>query len=122
ALWALRLGSHIGSRSAGAKEDPRYEKFMEQWGDAAASRLFWFLQIQAAAAYVLVLAVYLAAHNQTAFPRPVDFIALGLAVIALGGEALADAQLASFRKTHEAKTGVCETGLWRYSRHPNYFF
>lgn len=121
-LWALRLGSHIGSRSAGAKEDPRYAKFIEQWGESASLRLFWFLQIQAVAAYILVLAVYLAASNPIAFPRIMDFIALAIAIIALAGEGIADAQLARFRKTPEAKSDVCETGLWRYSRHPNYFF
>lgn len=122
ALWALRLGSHIGSRSAGAKEDPRYAKFIEQWGKSASLRLFWFLQIQAVAAYILVLAVYLAASSPIVFPRIMDFIALAIAIIALAGEGIADAQLARFRKTPEAKSGVCETGLWRYSRHPNYFF
>jgi steroid 5-alpha reductase family enzyme len=122
ALWALRLGSHIGSRSTGAKEDPRYAKLVEEWGAAASSKLFWFLQIQAVAALVLVTAAYLAASNQTTFPRAMDVIALFLAIIALAGEALSDQQLARFRKTPEAKTGVCESGLWRYSRHPNYFF
>jgi steroid 5-alpha reductase family enzyme len=122
ALWSLRLGAHIGTRSKGAKEDPRYAKFIEQWGKTASFKLFWFLQIQAVAAFVLVLAVYLAASNESPFPRIVDLIALGIAVIALAGESLSDAQLAGFRKTPEAKTGVCEIGLWRYSRHPNYFF
>lgn len=122
AFWALRLGSHIGTRSAGAKEDPRYAKFIEQWGKAASLRLSWFLQIQAIAAYVLVIAVYFAANNASAFPRLIDFIALGIAIIALAGESIADTQLAHFRKTPEAKISVCETGLWRYSRHPNYFF
>ncbi|MGO7741053.1 DUF1295 domain-containing protein, partial [Rhizobium johnstonii] len=41
---------------------------------------------------------------------------------ALVGEAIADVQLARFRKTPQAKTEFCEAGLWRYSRHPNYFF
>lgn len=51
----------------------------------------------------------------------IDVIALIVAAGALVGEATSDAQLSQFRKTPEAKTGVCETGLWRYSRHPNYF-
>ena len=121
-VWSLRLAGHIGMRTRGGGEDPRYAKLMEQWGSAAALRLFIFLQIQAIAAFVLVLAVYLAASNTHGFPRIVDVIAMVLALGALAGEALSDAQLSKFRKTAAAKNSVCETGLWRYSRHPNYFF
>lgn len=121
-VWALRLGGHIGARTRGGGEDPRYAKLVEQWGERAAPRLFLFLQIQAAAAFILVSAIYLVAINGDAFPRLVDIIAIAIAITALAGEAISDAQLASFRKTREAKTDVCETGLWRYSRHPNYFF
>ncbi len=120
--WSLRLASHIGWRTKGGGEDPRYAKFIDDWGDRAAWRLFLFLQIQALAAFVLVLAVYLAAANDHPFPRAMDGLAMLLAIVALGGEALSDAQLARFRKTPEAKTEVCEVGFWRYSRHPNYFF
>lgn len=122
ALWSLRLASHIGARTRGAKEDPRYAKFIEEWGDSAPWRLFVFLQVQAIAAFVLVLAVYLAAANGEDLFRSVDFLALAIGFIALGGEAASDAQLARFRKSPRARTGVCELGLWRYSRHPNYFF
>jgi steroid 5-alpha reductase family enzyme len=121
-LWALRLGAHIGWRTKGGGEDPRYAKFIEEWGSSAAFRLFWFLQIQAVAAFVLVLAVHLASVNPAPFPRVIDILALAVAVIALAGEALSDHQLTLFRRRPEAKTEVCETGLWRYSRHPNYFF
>lgn len=120
--WAVRLASHIGSRTHGAGEDPRYAKFIEEWGGGAAWRLFLFLQIQALAAFVLVLAVYLAASNDAVFPRFLDWVAVSIATVALAGEAIADWQLRNFRRTPAAKTEICETGLWRYSRHPNYFF
>lgn len=122
AAWASRLASHIGSRTHGGGEDPRYAKFIKEWGDSAAWRLFVFLQIQALAAFILVLAVYLAATNDTPFPRLLDGFAILVAIVALTGEAISDRQLARFRRTPEAKTEVCEVGLWRYSRHPNYFF
>lgn len=121
-MWSLRLGLHITQRSVGHGEDPRYAKLVEEWGKDASKRLFWFLQIQALAAFVLVLAVYLAAVSRPDFPYFWDVIAVVIIAIALAGEALSDSQLAQFRKTPEAKTEVCETGLWAYSRHPNYFF
>jgi steroid 5-alpha reductase family enzyme len=71
---------------------------------------------------VLVVEVYLAAANVRAFPHALDILGVLVAVLALCGEALSDSQLARFRKTPGAKTGLCEIGLWRYSRHPNYFF
>ncbi|MFK3779780.1 DUF1295 domain-containing protein [Agrobacterium sp. NPDC089420] len=121
-VWSLRLAGHIGMRTRGGGEDPRYAKLIAQWGKSAALRLFIFLQIQAVAAFVLVLAIYLAAGNGHGFPRAVDGVAVMLCLGALAGEALSDAQLLQFRRTAQARTGVCETGLWRYSRHPNYFF
>lgn len=122
AVWSARLGTHIAARTKGGGEDPRYAKFIEEWGASAAWKLFVFLQVQAIAAFVLVLAVYLAAANPAPFPRVIDVAAIVIAIAAIVGETVADAQLASFRKSPEARTGVCETGLWRYSRHPNYFF
>jgi steroid 5-alpha reductase family enzyme len=122
AIWSLRLGSHIAARTHGGGEDPRYEKLIAEWGAAASQRLWLFLQVQAAAAFVLVLAVYMAAASPQAFPRLIDFLAIVVAVIAIAGEAISDRQLSAFRKTPEAKTGVMERGFWRYSRHPNYFF
>ncbi len=121
-LWSLRLAGHIGTRTHGSKEDPRYGKLIGEWGDRAALRLFMFLQAQAVAAFVLVLTVYLAASNDEYLLGPLDFLAFAVGFIALGGEAVSDAQLARFRKSLGAETRVCELGLWRYSRHPNYFF
>ncbi|RUL99330.1 DUF1295 domain-containing protein [Rhizobium chutanense] len=122
ALWSLRLASHIGARTRRSKEDPRYAQFLQEWGEQAAWRLFIFLQAQAIAAFILVLAIYLAAENDAYFLGPLDVIAIIVALVALCGETLADAQLARFRKSPGAGTGICEVGLWRYSRHPNYFF
>lgn len=122
ALWSLRLGSHIASRTRGADEDPRYARLISEWGASASLRLWLFLQVQAVAAFVLVLAVHLAAAGREVFPRPADIVAISVALIAIAGEAISDRQLSAFRRTPEAKRGVMERGLWRYSRHPNYFF
>lgn len=121
-LWSLRLAGHIALRTRGGGEDPRYEKLIEEWGPAAALRLFLFLQIQAVCAFVLVLAVYIAASGTDPFPQLADLIGAMIAVVALVGESVSDHQLQQFRKTPEAKTSVMERGLWAYSRHPNYFF
>lgn len=121
-LWSLRLALHIASRThGGGGDDPRYAAMAATWGERAGWRMFLFLQSQAAAALVLVIAVRLAAINPAPFPRIADFIAVALLVAGIAGAALADWQLARFRRG--ARPGaICETGLWRWSRHPNYFF
>lgn len=119
--WSGRLALHIAARTRGAADDPRYAEFARLWGDAFAARLFVFLQIQAAAGFVLVLAVGLAASAPAPFPNAIDAVATLVVLTGIAGEALADAQLRRFRRT--APPGaICDAGLWGWSRHPNYFF
>ncbi|MBA8879960.1 DUF1295 domain-containing protein [Phyllobacterium myrsinacearum] len=122
ALWSLRLGGHILSRTLRSSDDPRYARLRKEWGSAANARMFFFLQSQAFAGIILVISVYIAAARpdiELEFP---DYLGLGIMVIALTGEAIADWQLRQFAR-HPANHGkICETGLWRWSRHPNYFF
>jgi steroid 5-alpha reductase family enzyme len=83
--------------------------------------MFWFLQIQAAAAVLLAASILLAARN----PRPLslfDVIALTVLLVAIVGEAVADRQLRRFRANPANRGQVCAVGLWGWSRHPNYFF
>jgi steroid 5-alpha reductase family enzyme len=121
-LWSLRLGLHIVLRTARGGDDPRYRQLRAEWGDKASGRLFWFLQVQAAAALVLALSIAAAAN------RPgirLDLRgALGVVLFALAvlGEGAADRQLARFGGDSKNKSKICDAGLWGYSRHPNYFF
>jgi steroid 5-alpha reductase family enzyme len=122
ALWALRLGGHIALRTAGHGDDPRYTELRREWGDRFAMRLFLFLQIQAFAAWLLVICMMLAAHRPAPFPVWSDGAGATLLIIAVAGEGLADAQLRAFRKLPANKGRICDSGLWGLSRHPNYFF
>jgi steroid 5-alpha reductase family enzyme len=121
--WSLRLGLHIAMRSIGdGRDDPRYSQLKQEWGAAFASRLFWFLQIQAAAAFLLVMAIMAAAHNPAPELGFSDLTGIVIILVAVGGEALADRQLKAFRTDPANKGKVCDIGLWGLSRHPNYFF
>ena len=93
-----------------------------EWGDDFPKRLFWFLQIQAVAAIILAISVFVAAQNPAPGLRFWDGIAIVVLAIAIIGEAVADAQLRRFKRNAANKGRICETGLWAYSRHPNYFF
>lgn len=121
-LWALRLGLHIASRSASITDDPRYAELIKGWGASARSEMFWLLQKQALVTIPLAMSALLAAHNPDPNVRAQDVLAVLVMLTALVGEAVADRQLRRFRTDASNRGRVCDTGLWRYSRHPNYFF
>lgn len=122
ALWSCRLGLHIAARSAGAADDPRYAAFAREWGIAAPRRMFVFLQSQALGSVPLVFAIFVAAHVPEPALRLQDFLGAAILLLGILGEGLADAQLKRFRHDGANKGRVCDVGLWRWSRHPNYFF
>lgn len=121
AFWSGRLGLHIARRTLKGGDDPRYAELKRGWGDKYKSQLLIFLEIQAAVALVLALAV-MAAANNPAPPGIGDALGVLIAVAAILGEATADAQLSRFARNPANRGKVCDTGLWAWSRHPNYFF
>jgi steroid 5-alpha reductase family enzyme len=122
AFWSIRLGTHLGVRVAHHAEDVRYNSFRRSWGADFQRRMFWFLQIQAAAAILLALCILLAARYPAPGIRLVDWVGVAILAAAIAGEGIADAQLKRFKANPANKGGVCDVGLWRWSRHPNYFF
>src|SRR6478752_5920423 len=120
--WSLRLGTHIAIRTAGVTDDPRYAAFAAEWGLNAPRRMFIFLQNQALGSVPLVFSIFVAAHVPVPALRIQDVLGAAILLIGIAGEALADAQLRRFRHDPANHGKVCATGLWSWSRHPNYFF
>ena len=121
AAWSLRLAGHIGRRTRHGGDDPRYAALVEGWGSSWRRSLFLFLQAQAAAGLVLVVAIFLAARNPAPLSWLVDGAALAIGLAGLGIETLADRQLRRWRaETGRSGAAICDVGLWRRSRHPNY--
>jgi steroid 5-alpha reductase family enzyme len=121
-VWAARLAWYLLSdRVLGeSEEDGRYKAMREQFGAKAPPVFFLFYQGQAAVAVLFSLPM-LAAMQGGAL-GPWGWLGVGTWVIAVVGEGVADAQLARFRSDPTTRGQVCRDGLWRYSRHPNYFF
>jgi len=120
-LWGIRLSLHVLVRFLTMKPDARYEKLMEEWGDQAQWKMFRFYQMQGIGIVLFSLPPLISILN----PNPLnwlDYLAVSIAVVGICGESLADWQLTRFRKKTENKGKVFRSGLWHYSRHPNYFF
>ncbi|HEX6258349.1 MAG TPA: DUF1295 domain-containing protein [Candidatus Saccharimonadales bacterium] len=120
-IWALRLAYHIYRRNAKKPEDTRYQDMRKQWGSHP--YLYAYVKVFLAQGFLLLLiALPVAFANQ----YPGGFMwwhGVGLAVWALGFffEAVGDYQLSQFIKNPANKGKLMTSGLWRYTRHPNYF-
>lgn len=125
-LWALRLGLYIGWRNWG-REDPRYARLRahaESLGKnyALYSLTHVFLSLGAASGFAISLPLVLA--QRTPEPGELGMLALiGVLLYAMGLalETMADIQLARFKRDPANHNRIMQSGLWRYSRHPNYF-
>jgi len=120
--WGLRLGAHLMHRVGSESEDGRYHYLRKHLGVRIQPFMFAFFQVQALWALLFALPIWAAATAPGETLRWSDWAGVGVWLMALGGEALADAQLARFRAQAANRGRVCDIGLWRWSRHPNYFF
>jgi steroid 5-alpha reductase family enzyme len=124
ALWSIRLTWHLTYRIAKAhpQEDRRYRELRDAWKKKEALFSFLFFQAQALSVVLLTLPFFLIGRNVTSSWNIVEIVGCLVLLIGILGEALADQQLASFKKKYSSAALVCQEGLWNYSRHPNYFF
>ena len=118
--WAARLALHLIARGGLAHEDRRYAAMR-----ARAGLRWWITSLPFVFLLQPVLAWFVGAPVQAVMLRAqtplgwLDAAGAAIVVLGVGVEATADAQLAGFRR--RGGEGVLDTGLWRYSRHPNYF-
>ncbi|HRW38103.1 MAG TPA: DUF1295 domain-containing protein [Aquihabitans sp.] len=122
-IWGLRLAGYLAWRNLGHGEDKRYQAMRRRWGDR-----FWLVSLvqvfllQGVLMWIVSLPVQLA--STAAEPADFGLLAyLGVALwfVGLLFETLGDAQLARFKADPDNEGQVMDQGLWRYTRHPNYF-
>ena len=121
-IWGLRLAFHIQSRARKRGDDPRYVELAKKWkGDFWLRAYFSIFLLQGALIWIISLPIALASRR-IVVASPSHFLAVGIIIWLIGffTETIADAQLSQFLagKNHPK---VLQTGLWKYSRHPNYF-
>ena len=121
--WGARLGIHLFLRNWNKPEDWRYAQFRQKWGARADRNMFWFFQFQNLFTLLLSSFAFLPVAFRGEAPSALaGVLAITIWVVAVAGEGIADTQMERFRADPANRGRTCRAGLWRYSRHPNYFF
>ncbi len=122
-VWGLRLAFHLlFDRIVGHPEEGRYQELRREWKTNLGAKFLAFYLFQGLLDVALSAPFLLAARNPAPELSSVEIAAAVLWLAAVFGETLADRQLAAFKARPGTKGRTCQDGLWRYSRHPNYFF
>ena len=120
-IWGVRLALHIGLRNRGKGEDFRYKAWRESWGKTFFIRSYLQVFIlQGFLLFVISLPIIFVNQQNAEFSV---FSAIGLVIWTIGFlfEAIGDYQLRQFTKNTANKGKIIQNGLWKYTRHPNYF-
>ena len=121
AIWSLRLSIYITARNWGEPEDYRYQEIRENNEPGFTfTSLFIVFGLQGALAWIVALSLLPAIGSDTPLGA-LDFVALALFATGFVFEAGGDYQLSKFKAREDSKGKVLDSGLWKYTRHPNYF-
>jgi steroid 5-alpha reductase family enzyme len=122
-IWGLRLAAHIGLRKLKENgEDPRYAQWRESWGETFVWRSFLqIFMLQGAVIYLVALPLLLVMRDSGAPLGWLDLIGVLIWAFGFVYEAVGDWQLKQFKSDPENRGRIMRYGLWRTTRHPNYF-
>ena len=121
-IWGLRLAIHLFTRNHGNGEDFRYRAMRKHYGDRfGLISLGTVFGLQGVLMFVVSLPVQLGQADPTPSIGVIAFIGIALWLVGMFFETVGDLQLAAFKKDPDSRGKVMNTGLWRYTRHPNYF-
>ena len=121
-IWGLRLAWHIHTRNRGKGEDSRYRKWREEWGRWFVLRSFLQIFMLQGLLLILVAVPVMVLNGSPSAPFTwLDGLGLLVWLIGFGFEAVGDWQLLRFKDDPNNKGKLMTSGLWRYTRHPNYF-
>lgn len=124
AAWSLRLAIHLLRRNWGHAEDRRYAAMRERNPPFVWRSLYIVFGLQGVLAWIIAMPLFYAvqpSHATTSTLLPLEWFGISLWVLGFVFESIADAQLRRFRREPANQGRVLNRGLWRYSRHPNYF-
>jgi len=121
-IWGIRLALHIGLRNRGKGEDARYRKWREEWGKHFVLRSFFQIFILQGGLILLISIPVIVAVTARGGPfSALDVIGALFWTTGFLFEAVGDYQLVRFKKDKASRGRIMQYGLWKYTRHPNYF-
>ena len=120
-IWGVRLAVHIYRRNRGKPEDFRYHQWRMEWKNFYTRSFLQVFLLQGFFLYLIALPVTVINVSQNRDFSWVDFTGVLIWTIGFFIEVVADFQLSKFKSKSENKGRIITTGLWQYSRHPNYF-
>lgn len=122
-FWGTRLSWHIAKRMHKKSEDPRYSRYRQEWKESFAlkSFLFIFLGQTLLISIIAIAPLYIFLYGESFSWNFFSFLGITLWIFGFFFESLADKQLKTFLTNPENKGKLMTQGLWKYSRHPNYF-
>jgi len=121
-IWGIRLAWHIHSRNKGRKEDYRYEAWRKEWGTWFYPRSYVQVYLlQGFLLFLIVQPVLLISQSSSVTLGLLDVIGIAVWLFGFYFEAVGDAQLSKFIKNPDNRGKIMQSGLWAYTRHPNYF-
>jgi len=121
-IWGLRLAWHIHARNKGKTEDYRYLAWHKEWGKWFFIRSYFQVYLlQGTFLFLIVMPVLIINKNIGAELGLLDIIGVVIWLFGFFFEAVGDAQLSKFIKNPANKGKLLQNGLWKYTRHPNYF-
>ena len=121
-IWGLRLSFHIAKRNFGKPEDFRYIEMKKNWGKHPMFHAFFKVyMLQAFLMYLIATPIMVAFFSGSNTFNLFTGIGVGVWFVGFCFEVIGDLQLKNFRKNKENKGKILKTGLWKYTRHPNYF-
>ena len=120
-LWGLRLAFHLNSRNSKSGEDPRYQQLAEADGRSFAQVALRRVFIPQGVAMWLVSMPVMVGMNNGGLGTVQAWLGLAVWIVGMFFETVGDWQLAQFKKDPDNKGKIMDRGLWKYTRHPNYF-
>jgi steroid 5-alpha reductase family enzyme len=121
-VWGLRLAFHIYSRSHGKEEDFRYAQWRKDWGkNAAVIAFFKVFMLQGLIMLIIAYPIIVVFNSSNDNLTIINFVGLSIFIFGLLFESIGDYQLLCFKKNQLNKGTIITSGLWKFTRHPNYF-
>jgi steroid 5-alpha reductase family enzyme len=122
-VWSLRLATYLlFARVIAKPEEGRYVQLRRDWKTNLQLRFLFFFEFQALLDVALSLPFLIVCLNPQSPLGLAEILGGAIWLVGMAGEAIADQQLSAFKKNPASQGKTCQAGLWRYSRHPNYFF